>query len=79
MTQSSNDEETVNILATQLGFPPDISPLLHKLEVNAVNLSLSDGQTSLVVDLQSNGLTCCFQALIRFLSTAGKHDEMQYY
>lgn len=62
-----------------MGFPPDISPLLHKLEVNSVNLSLSDGQTSLVLDMQSNGLTCLFQALIRYLSTTGKHDEIQYY
>ena len=69
MTSTTNDDDIVNTLAEQLGFPPDISGLLHKLKVSFASFSLSDGQTSFTLEIDSKGLAYFFQALIRFLAT----------
>jgi hypothetical protein len=46
-TQSTNDEDTVNTLADNLGLPPNLQQLVHKLQPQVCTVILSDGQTSL--------------------------------
>ena len=79
MTQSGNDDATVDTMGVQLGLPPNLSALLNKIKTGTGSISISDGQISAKLEMHSAGLGLFLKALIRVIATTDSHNEMAYF
>ena len=51
LTQSGDDDETVDSMAVQIGLPQNITRLINKMKAGNGSLQLSDGQISIQFEM----------------------------